>query len=50
MKTRINLVLMLALALTLIGAALTTATPAANAPPPGRRAHVTSTPPPATPA
>ncbi len=33
MKTRINLALMLALALTLIGAALTTATPAADAPP-----------------
>src|ERR1700678_2581631 len=33
MKTRINLVLMLALALTPIGAALMTATPAAEAPP-----------------
>ena len=33
MKTRINLEPMLAVALTLIGAALTTATPAADAPP-----------------
>src|SRR5262252_871138 len=33
MKTRIDLVLMLALALTLIGAALTMATPADSAPP-----------------
>src|ERR1700686_4412315 len=33
MKTRINLVLMLALALTLIGAALTMATPAGESPP-----------------
>ena len=53
MKTRINLVPMLALALTLIGATLTMAQQAGAGPMPlrpGRKAHVTSTPPPATPA
>ena len=53
MKTRTNLVLMLALALTLIGPTLTMADRPGREPMflrPDRKAHVTSTPPPATPA